>query len=167
MLLYISPQIFYEAEESQIKLLREQYQKPSAYTTESHHLTDCTITSSRSLCGWLLAQSYLTFTVSYLLLTYLLIAWSRVLLEKLTGFQLVKKCPAFNGTRRFITAFTRAQHLSLTWVSLIQSMPPHPTSWKSILILSSHLHLGLPSGVFLFLISTYTKLCLLSWFSRW
>ena len=26
--------------------------------------------------------------------------------------------------------------------------PPHPTSWRSILILSSHLRLGLPSGLF-------------------
>jgi hypothetical protein len=29
---------------------------------------------------------------------YLLISWSRVLLEKLTSFQLVKKFPAFYGT---------------------------------------------------------------------
>ena len=36
----------------------------------------------------------------------------------------------------------------LTWDSLIQSTPPLPTSWRSILILSSHLHLGLPSGLF-------------------
>ena len=28
-----------------------------------------------------------------------------------------------------------------------QSMPPHPTAWISILILSSHLCLGLPSGL--------------------
>ena len=35
--------------------------------------------------------------------------WSRVLLEKLTGFQLVKKFPTFYGTRRFITAFTSAR----------------------------------------------------------
>jgi hypothetical protein len=27
-------------------------------------------------------------------------------------------------------------------------MPPHPTSWRSILMLSAHLHLGLPSGLF-------------------
>jgi len=27
-------------------------------------------------------------------------------------------------------------------------MPPHPTSFRSSLILSSHLHLGLPSGLF-------------------
>jgi len=79
---------------------------------------------------------------------YSLTPWSRVLLEKLTSFQLVKKFPAFYGTRRFVTAFTSARHLSLSWASLIQSIPPHPTSWRSILILSSHLHLGLPSGLF-------------------
>ena len=39
------------------------------------------------------------------LLTYLNTPWSRVLLEKLTGFQLVKKLPAFYGTRSFITTF--------------------------------------------------------------
>jgi hypothetical protein len=45
---------------------------------------------------------------------YLLTPWSRVLLEKLTGLQLVKKFPAFYGIRRFITAFTGARHLSLS-----------------------------------------------------
>ena len=39
--------------------------------------------------------------------------WSRVV-ENLTGSQLVKKYPAFYGTRRFITAFTSARHLSLS-----------------------------------------------------
>ena len=34
--------------------------------------------------------------------------------------------------------------MSLIWARSIQSMP-HPTSWRSILILSSHLRLGLPS----------------------
>ena len=82
------------------------------------------------------------------LLTYLLTPRSRVLLEKLTGFHPVKKFPAFHGTRRFITAFTSARHLSLSWDSWIHSIPPHPTSWRSILILSSHLCLGLPSGLF-------------------
>jgi len=47
------------------------------------------------------------------LLTYLLTRCSRVLLEKLTGFQLLKKFLAFYGTRMFITAFTSARHLSL------------------------------------------------------
>jgi len=44
------------------------------------------------------------------ILTYLLTPWSRVLLEKLTSLQLVKKFPAFYGTRTFITAFTSARN---------------------------------------------------------
>ena len=82
-------------------------------------------------------------------LTYLLTPWCRVLLEKLTGLQLVKKFPAFYGTRRFITALTSVLHLSLSWARPIQSTYPPPTSWRSILILSTHLRLGLPSGLLL------------------
>ena len=82
------------------------------------------------------------------ILTYLLTTWCRVVLEKLTGLQLVKKFPAYHGTRRFITALTSVRHLSLPWASPIQSIYPLPTSWRSILILSTHLHLGLPSGLF-------------------
>jgi hypothetical protein len=37
-----------------------------------------------------------------------------MLLEKLTCSQLVKKFPAFYGTRKFITASTGARHLSLS-----------------------------------------------------
>ena len=81
-------------------------------------------------------------------LTYLLTPWGRALLEKLTGSKLVKKYPECYETRRFFTAFTRARHLSLSWANSIQSIPPHPTSWRSVLILSSHLCLGLPSGLF-------------------
>ena len=71
-----------------------------------------------------------------------------MLLEKLTGLRLVKRFPAFYGTRRFITALTSVRHLSLSWASPIQSTYPHPTSWRSILILSTHLRLGLLSGLF-------------------
>ena len=67
------------------------------------------------------------------LLTYLLTPWCRVL-EQLTGLQLVKKFPAFHGTRRLITALTSVRHLSLSWASPIHSIYPHPTSWRSILI---------------------------------
>ena len=81
-------------------------------------------------------------------ITYLLTPWCKVLLEKLTGLQLVKKFPTFHGTRRFITALTTVRHLSLSWASPIQSIYPHPTSWRSILILSTHLRLGLPSDLF-------------------
>jgi len=53
------------------------------------------------------------YTNTYLL-TYLLTPRSTVLFEKLNGSQLVKKFPAFYGTRRFITTFTDARHLSLS-----------------------------------------------------
>ena len=79
---------------------------------------------------------------------YLLTPWCRVLLEQLTGLQLVKRFPAFHGTQKFITALTSVRHLSLSWASPIQSIYQHPTSWSSILILSTHLRLGLPSGLF-------------------
>ena len=78
----------------------------------------------------------------------LLTPWSSVLLENLTGFQLLKILPAFFGNRKFITAVTSVRHLSLSWASSIRFTHPHPTSWKSILILSSHLRLGISSVLF-------------------
>jgi hypothetical protein len=74
------------------------------------------------------------------LLTYLLTPWSRVLLEKPTGLQLVKKFPAFYGIRRFITAFPRARYLSLFWASSIQSILPtshFPKIHLNIILLST------------------------------
>jgi hypothetical protein len=44
----------------------------------------------------------------------------------------VKKFPAFYGTWKFITVFTSARHLSLSWANSIQS-PPTPTSWRCML----------------------------------
>jgi hypothetical protein len=82
------------------------------------------------------------------LLTYLLTPWCRVLLEKLTGFAASKEIPRIYGTRKFITVLTSVRHLSLSWARSIQSPQPPPTSWRFLLILSSHLRLGLPSGLF-------------------
>jgi hypothetical protein len=79
---------------------------------------------------------------------YLLVPLCRVLLEKLTGLQLVNNFTAFYATRRFITAFKSLGHPSLSWASPIQSIYPHPTSWRSVLILPTHLRLGLLGGLF-------------------
>ena len=108
-----------------------------------------------SQCHFQVPKYYLTWSqvrpfllILIKLLTYLLTPWCRVLLEKLTDLQLVKKFPTFHGTRRFITALTSVRHLSLSWASPIQSIYSHPTCWRSVLILSTHLRLGLPSGLF-------------------
>ena len=97
-----------------------------------------------------------------IVLVYLLTTRCTVLLEKWTGLQLVKKFPAFHGTPRFITALTTVRHLYLTWASPIQSIYQHPTSCRSILILSTHLRLGLTSGLFPYGFPTKTLYTLLS-----
>jgi hypothetical protein len=62
---------------------------------------EAAITTNKSL------QITKSFTKPYInILIHSLTPCSTVLLQKLTGFQLVKKFPAFYGTRRFITAFT-------------------------------------------------------------
>jgi len=70
-----------------------------------------------------------TILISFVSLTYLLsfllTRWSRVLPAKLTVFQTDKKFPAFYGTRRFITAFTSARHLFLSWASSISPSQRH------------------------------------------
>ena len=61
-------------------------------------------------------------------------------------FAASQEISVFHGTGRFITALTSVRHLSLSWASPIQSIYPHTTSWRAILLLSTHLRLGLPSG---------------------
>jgi hypothetical protein len=51
-------------------------------------------------------------------------------------------------TRRFITVFTRARYRPLSWASWIHFTLPQPVSLRSILIQSSRLFLGGPSGLF-------------------
>jgi len=60
--------------------------------------------------------------------------WSRVLFEKLTVTQLVKKVPTFYGIWKFITVFLTTHHLTLSWARWIQSTPSHPISLRPILV---------------------------------
>jgi hypothetical protein len=73
---------------------------------------------------------------------------SWIFLEKPPIVQPLKNFTTFYGTRRFINVFTRALHWSLFWARPTKSVPSHPTSLRSILILSTHRRLGLPSGLF-------------------
>ena len=53
----------------------------------------------------------------------LLSPWSTGLPEKLTVTSAIQKIPCIFHTRKFITAFTTASHLFLSWARSIQSIP--------------------------------------------
>jgi len=87
------------------------YSGLSASQLHIHNMLRLTIAMGAEFI--LLENNYRVFTFKYPK-TYLLIPWSRVLLEKLTGYQLVKNFPTFYGTQMFITAFKSARHLALS-----------------------------------------------------
>ena len=83
---------------------------------------------------YLVIHSFCVYLFFYMLYLSIITDWlhyvlhgSRILLEKLTGCQLVKKLPAFYGTWIFITTFTSACHLSLSWARSVQSMSLPPS----------------------------------------
>ena len=69
-----------------------------------------------------------------------------VFLEKFRGFQLVQKFTEFYETGRFITVFTTAPHFLPPSARQIKSKSLY---FRPILILSTHICLGLPGGRFL------------------
>jgi hypothetical protein len=95
-------------------------------------------------CFWRQAINHNTWRC---LLTYLLHT-AQSFWRSWPVFAANQEIPAFYGTRRFFTVLTRAHHLSLSWANSMQSPRPPPTSSTSFLILSSHLRLGLPNGLF-------------------
>jgi hypothetical protein len=74
--------------------------------------------------------------------------WSWAILERPPVVRPLHTFLAFYGTRKFITEFTSALHLFLSWDRPIQSTSPSSISRTSMLILSTDLRLRLPSGLF-------------------
>ena len=102
----------------------------------------------------LLVQCYVLYicdTSTHFSLSWyqLLTLWSRVFLDKPVILQLLMMF-----IRIFVQSTDSSQRLqqpaACSYLELHQSSPcPHITSWRSIVILSSHLHPGLPHGLFL------------------
>ena len=63
-------------------------------------------------------------------------------------FSASQEIPHILWNPKLITAFTSVCRLSLSRARSSHFMPPHPTSWRSFLILSSHLPLGLLRELF-------------------
>ena len=55
------------------------------------------------------------------IISYLLLPWSRVLLENVTGPAVRQEISHIFETRKFITVLTSASHLYLSWANSIQS----------------------------------------------
>ena len=97
-------------------------------------------------CNYLEDSSLLGCGAMYMHQNNLLQPSAQSLPEKLTDPQLLKKFPTFYGTQRSITVFKR----SLPPVPTLSKIDPvhvPPQSLRFILILSSHLCLGLPNGL--------------------
>jgi hypothetical protein len=84
---------------------------------------------------------FLVYFCTVLIMKCHVIPWTRVVLEKVTGSQLVKKFPAFYGTR-----MSPPPVLTLNQINSVHA--PHQTSWRYVSMLSSHLRLSLPSALF-------------------
>jgi hypothetical protein len=86
-------------------------------------------------------------TLSPVKFAYSITPWSSAILEKSLTVQLLKFPTIFwNSTVHY--GVHKSSPLVLPWVRSTQFIPPYPTSLRYLLISSSHLGLGLPSGLF-------------------
>jgi hypothetical protein len=111
-------------------------------------MIDCSVFARKQRRLQCFPRNWLTHLLTYLL-TYLLThsmqhspSWEA------NRFSASQEITHILWNPKVITAFKIARHLSLTWANSNQSITPCHTSWRSNLILPSHLRLGLPSGLF-------------------
>ena len=93
-------------------------------------------------------NTWICASTSVCIHTYLLTPRSRVLLEKLTGFAANQEIPHILWNPK-VHYCTHKRPPPVPILSQPHAVPkPVPTSSRSILILSSHLRLGIPNGLF-------------------
>ena len=129
-----------------MELLRGRKVPPLCYLTTFH--ISYPILCSLLLLLWTVSPIGFLFMFSQLsfdLLIYLIVPehvtypWSRILLWKQKGLQVIRQSPLFYGPRKFNIVFTRACKSSLSCSRLIQSTTSNPISLRPISVLSSTL----------------------------
>lgn len=79
-------------------------------------------------------------------MTFLPVPWEYLSRETEYNYSASQNTPSLVSS--LIIVFTTPRHLSLSWTKWIQSTPTHPILITAISILSSQVHVGLPSGLF-------------------
>jgi len=115
-----------------------------------NRIFNCGVTSAHYTCTCILVVTILKMTTWVTetcpwLLTY---SMEQSPSEEANRFSASQEIPSILRNPKVHHRIHKSRHLSLSWASSIQSMLPHPTSWRSILILFSHIRLDLPSGLF-------------------
>ena len=110
--------------------------------------TYCLSRTVRKMASVICKISCSTQSQYAVLQTYLLTPWSRVLLEKLTGFAANQEIPRILWNPEVHHRIHKRPPPDPILSQPIQSPQPLLTSSRSILILSYHLRLGLPNVLF-------------------
>ena len=107
--------------------------------------------SFRFIVFWRLRSTFYRLGLYWLiyLLINVLSPWSTVLLEKLTDTQLSRNSPRFMKTKGSLSHSQMPATCHYPKLDRFSPRSPlHPTSWRSVLILSSHVCLAFRSGLF-------------------
>jgi hypothetical protein len=76
------------------------------------------------------------------------------------GVQMFRKFSAYYGTQRLVIMFTRTRHWFLFWERWIHSIPSYSVP-SGLILISSHLHLRLTSGLSGLSVIQFIRACVL------